>query len=171
MIGVIYLDNGEDYSSPFYLFDFYLKSLIFKIKMINTIKNIDSDFFKIKLGTFNKKNPKTIFIEGSAYILPEINNDFSNLQASISKNLSFIIKKMLNSSELFDSKYISIVEIPVERIKIGKKTYMSLEYHLKQKKTKDIDSLIKDRKYFIDEVFNEITKIIQENGFKITKTK
>ena len=141
------------------------------MKKINTLQSINSDFFKIKLGTFDKKNPTSVFIEASTYIKPILNDDFGNIKMNIEKKLSVEIKKMLINNPLFQKEYISIVDIPFERMKKGKKTYLYLEYHLKQNNLIPIKELKNEREKFIDNIFMNIKIYLEKEGFYIYKNR
>ena len=77
------------------------------MRKIATKLNIPNDNFKLKIGTLNKKNPISFYIEGNTYITPlkeekGYTKQLELVRRTFKRNISDVIK----DSNLVDSFYI-----------------------------------------------------------------
>ena len=141
---------------------------------LNNEKKIDSEYFKLKIGTTNKLEPMIIYIEGRTFICPQkdkddYSKDISELKTGLKRKLS----QLLSGTELFDDKFIMDFQIASKGIIKDKKSFLFFQILLRQKKDnilklKDVKDKSKD---FIDELVNHFAQNIMEHNFEITKIK
>lgn len=133
---------------------------------------IENPQFKLKVGTVDKKNPQSIYIEGDTYISPmidkkiyeddieRIEKSFKNIASSFSENLG-----------IFDKHIISIFDIAQTRISFGKKSKLGFQIYYKQigKEPFDkISNLIGDN---LSTMINQFADEITSCNFSISKKK
>lgn len=146
-------------------------------KRINSEKNIEDSNFKLKIGTTNKKSPKTVYIEGGCFIMPnedkenyteeleEIKIRFNELAKKVAKNA------MCNEGKIFDGKTITSFEIAEDRVMPKKKSYMSFQVHFKQKGERNVDDIFNDLEVLSSFITVNLGHTIEEKGFSYSKTK
>ena len=141
---------------------------------INDFKN-----YNIIFGSINNKQPKTIYINISAWAEPIYNNYEINYTLIIN-NLHKKIKQLLFNSfnsdldyidKFFNDKVIIDLDIRESGIKLGKKSFMSCEITLFLKTEIDITS--EKTKNILNKLTDFlITKSFEDNNyFKFYKTK
>lgn len=141
---------------------------------LNSESKIDNNLFTLKIGTTNKLNPQVIYVEGRTFISPKedkesYDKDVREIKVLLQRKLS----SMLNENDLFERKYILDFQLANSGIRMGKKSFLSFEFLLKQKnkpllKFKEIKNNSID---FISEVVSTLKLEIEKIGFNITKTK
>lgn len=139
-------------------------------KRLGIEKKFEDDGFKIKVGTLNREKPTSVYIETGVFITPfqqkdEYKEDTDFMEKSINDN----IKNFINQNPIFEKNYICSVEIPYERMKIGKKSYLSVQCHLKQTKGVTASELLDETISLSPKLFKEFKKTINYSGFTINK--
>ena len=175
---------AEGLKNPSFLlskFDFFKKKLyiLYKENIMNKKINSEINFsdsdFKIKIGTTNKKNPETLYIQIGTYIKPsEIKSSYVDDVMLFDKSSKYFFKDKLKTSDIYNKNFILITDVAEERINTKKKSFMEMQIHLKRnkndKKTFKIISkelyteYISDFVLFLKETFNK-------KGFEYYKTK
>ena len=151
-------------------------------RKINSEFTVDNEYFKIKIGTTDRKNPKTIYFDYGFFIEPKIEkNNYSEEIESIetkAKMLAKIIPDRIivepnsESRMMFKKDFIFVFDIAESRVFYGKKTYLSIQIHLKQGDKILNFTEIKDRADSFTNYFtNELKANIDNIGFNISKTK
>ena len=140
----------------------------------NSEKKIDNENFKIKIGTTNKANPQIIYIEGRTFICPqEEKEDYTKDITDIKRGLSRAISRNIQSTDLFDDKFIIDFQVASKGISLNKKSFLSFQFLLKQNKERILK--LKDVKDSAEEIINDIVSSLEENilehNFSISKTK
>ena len=153
---------------------FYINIEIFleMAKRLGIEKKVDNKNFNIKIGTLNKEEPHTIYVESSTFITPaedkdEYKSDTDYMEKSINDN----IRLFLRGNSLFDKNYILSVEIPYERMKKNKSSFLSLQLHFKQTKKLNANDLLDEALPLTKNLFNDITDSVLCSGFKLNKRK
>ena len=137
-------------------------------KRLNTEKKIKRNGFNIKIGTTNRLNPNTVYIDLGGYITPqEEKKEYSEDILSLNKMLNHEIKANLRTNNEFDKKYICVIETASERMKMGKKSYISLQCHLKQQNCLDTNEILQATDEFITNLSPVIINTIEYNGFSV----
>lgn len=140
------------------------------VKRLNSEKKITTNGFKVKIGTTNRLNPSTIYIDMGGFITPQENKEeyLQNVN-EIDKLMKKQIKKHLINNNDFDKKYICVIETASERMKVGKKSYISLQCHLKQKSNMDVNAIFQSAESLTHELVANFNEIIDNNGFSTVK--
>lgn len=144
------------------------------MKKIATKLAIPNDNFKLKIGTLNKKNPISFYIEGNTYITPlkeekAYTKQLELIRRSFKRNVSDIIR----NSPLVDSFYILNFEVASERIRCNKKTYLNFECYFRQKSpTPKTMDMIKNEDFdLIQNITTQLSLELSKNNFTLTKNK
>lgn len=135
-----------------------------KIK-VNGNKNITHDKIKARLGVTDKKNHSVFYLEGGAFIIPnEDIDDFVEVMATVEAACRRLIKNKLLKHHVLDTNFIMNFESCSDRMKKDKSTYLSFQYHFKQKNNENTSIIrIKDENEFffiglLDDIENELLK-------------
>lgn len=141
---------------------------------VNGNKTIEHDNIKAKIGLTDKKVHTSFYIEGGAFIKPEIEYDnFEEVIDIINKSCKRSLKKKLLYNKNLDTNFLMTFDVCSDRMKKDKNTYLSFQYHLKQKSNKN-DSIIevknKNIEFFTD-LLNDVEKEMNEYNIKISKNK
>ena len=141
---------------------------------LNSEKKIESDKFKLKIGTTNKINPIVVYIEGRTFICPQDDkDDYSRDISEIKHNFSRTISKYVQNSELFDNKFIVDFQVASKGISLKKKSFLSFQFLLRQRKNNVMK--LKDLKSSAEDMILGIVDNLEENivkhNFVVSKTK
>lgn len=133
---------------------------------------IENPQFKLKVGTVNKKNPQSIYIEGDTYISPLVDKKiYDDDIVKMEKSFKDMARGFSETLGIFDKHIISIFDIAQTRIGFGKKSKLGFQIYYKQigKEPFDkISNLIGDNlSTMINQFANEITSC----NFAIFKNK
>ena len=139
---------------------------------INGNKNISHNNIKARLGLTNKKIHTTFYLEGGAFITPE--NDFENFSEIMNDIQNFCkrsTKNKLNNNSLLDNCFLLNFEVCSDRMKKDKKTYLSFQYHFKQKNNSNISILDikKENEFFFIGLLDDLEKELKNFEIKISK--
>ena len=140
----------------------------------NSEKKIDHERFKLKIGTTNRNNPIVVYIEGRAYISPNVeketyDRDIYDMKRSLKNSISDNIKK----TNLFDGSFILDFQVAQNGVAKNKKSFLSFQFLLKQQK--DHVLKMKDVKKEAQETINNIVASLEDSiyqhEFSIYKSK
>ena len=122
-------------------------------KSICSEVSLENPYFKLKIGTINKKKPTTFYVEGGTFITPtEDETSIKDRIDEVYRAMSQGIMRITCETNNLEKNFIANIDVADERMKVGKKTYFSFQYYLRQNKN--------------DLSFSEIT----DNWDKYTKT-
>jgi len=130
----------------------------FKIK-INGNKNIPHDKIKGRLGLTDKLNQSVFFLEGGAFITPHIDyNDFNVIMSEIESNCRKSLKSKLLTNTFLSPDFLMNFEICSDRMEKGKRSYLSFQYHFKQKNNQNesVVTLKENNELFFIDLLNDI---------------
>jgi len=147
------------------------------MKTIMSEKKVDSNFFKIKLGTLDKKNPTTMYVDAGTYITPTVEkDDYKNDIVSIEKEMKLKLKDMLKNSPTIKDDFILVTDVAIGRISKERGTHFTVQVYFKpsdnefqQKKT--FKQLCKEYMNEYAEKLPSYRQIIEDHGFSCNKTK
>jgi hypothetical protein len=132
---------------------------------VNGDKNIKHKTIKAKVGITDKKNQKVFFLEGGAFITPaEECEDFPEIMNNIESTCRRSIKNKLIGHNAISNDFLMNFEVCSDRMKKDKKTYLSFQYHFKQKNENNISIVTlkeKNEDFFIsllDDIENELSQ-------------
>lgn len=132
----------------------------------NGDKVIKHDRIKAKLGLTNKNNHSVFYLEGGTFITPEVElDDFNSTMQAIESACRRSIKNKLFQNSFLDSNFLMNFEICSDRMKQGKNSYLSFQYHFKQKNNtnQSILSIKKMHENFFIDLLNELEGYLQQH--------
>ena len=148
-------------------------------KKICSEVSLDNPYFKLKIGTINKKNPTTFYIEGGTFITPVENNEIS-----YKEKMSYVYQSIksgvvdlchdlrIAGKSHVSNDYIATIDVADERMKVGKKTYFTFQCFLKQDKNiVPFSEILKNGPVYSTPILSRIENSLKENGFALSKTK
>lgn len=144
-------------------------------KKINSEIKIQDSEFKIKIGTTDKKQPNTLYVQIGTYIKPNDKktsyiNDIDKIN-KISKNF---FKTKLENNDIYSKNFIFITDIADERINTKKKSFMEIQIHFKRNnKNKESFKIASNElyEYCINDFVNILKETFSQTGFEYFKTK
>ncbi len=130
--------------------------------------------YKVKIGTVDNKNPKSVYINLSAWGELKDNSEELNYDKIISllrKNIKHNINNNINVEDFHKNKYIVDLDMRSSGINKSKRSFMSCEVTLFQKNDIPVNQY-----YIIKRVTNIASNIIKDclnkqDHFKFYKTK
>jgi hypothetical protein len=147
-------------------------------KKINSECKFNDNFFKIKMGTTDKKNPETIYAELGTYIIPSTNKKTYNEDILFfEKKVRHFLKNKIKASDLcYSDNFIVVVDIANERINCNKKSYLEIQIFFKTKinnTEKNIFKILSNSIYnkYIKDVLTFIKDDLENSGYCYTKNK
>ena len=139
--------------------------------------SLENPYFKLKIGTINKKNPSTFYVEGGTFITPVENDDdersYKEKMSEVYKAMARGVNEMrLSGHKNLEKNFIGNIDVADERMKVGKKTYLTFQYYLKQTgEPMSFNDIVENGNSFTDVVLNRIEYCLKDNGFALSKTK
>ena len=142
-------------------------------KSICSEVSLENPFFKLKIGTINKKKPTTFYVEGGTFITPtEDETSIKDRIDDVYRAMSQGIMRITCETNNLEKNFIANIDVADERMKVGKKTYFSFQYYLRQNKNDLSFSEITDNwDKYTKTVLDKIEYSLKENGFALSKTK
>lgn len=141
---------------------------------VNGNKKINHNNIKAKIGLTDKKIHTTFYLEGGGFITPTTDfEDFSVIMDDIQSFCKKNTKSKLNENNLLDNCFLLNFEVCSDRMKKNKKTYLSFQYHFKQKNNANISVLDvkKENENFFISLLNDLEKELNEFEIKISKNR
>ena len=142
-------------------------------KSICSEVSLENPYFKLKIGTINKKKPTTFYVEGGTFITPtEDETSIKDRIDDVYRAMSQGIMRITCETNNLEKNFIANIDVADERMKVGKKTYFSFQYSLRQNKNDLSFSEITDNwDKYTKTVLDKIEYSLKENGFALSKTK
>lgn len=142
-------------------------------KSICSEVSLENPYFKLKIGTINKKKPTTFYVEGGTFITPtEDETSIKDRIDDVYRTMSQGIMRITCETNNLEKNFIANIDVADERMKVGKKTYFSFQYYLRQNKNDLSFSEITDNwDKYTKTVLDKIEYSLKENGFALSKTK
>ena len=135
------------------------------------VLDIDN-FFDIKYGSVNRLNPLVIYISCKTWICPNKEVNFKNIIGKALCEFKQKLKNIIISCDNYDNKFIYDDFINYNGMKINKKNYFSIEIYIRRNDCdEDLFSLKKDIEYNFKHLFNELSLSLNNDCFKLTKSK
>ena len=138
--------------------------------------SLENPYFKLKIGTINKKNPTTFYVEGGTFITPlEAEDDeisYKEKIANVYKAMSQGINIITSEERSIQNSFIANIDVADERMKVGKKTYFTFQYYLHQNgASSSFSEITENGEKYTKAVLDKIEYSLKENGFALSKTK
>ena len=163
---------------PFYWLYFCIinnkKNKLLWMKRGKEIKLEIDENYKVKIGTVDNKNPKSIYINLSAWgelIGEDEELNYNKIISLLRKKIKHNINKTISKEDFHKDKYIVDLDMRSSGISKSKRSFMSCEVTLFQKNNIPVNQY-----YIIKTVTNIANNIIKDcldsqNHFKFYKTK
>lgn len=103
--------------------------LLSKIKL-----NPLNDKFKVEFGTYNRKNPKVVFLNIKTWVKSK-NSDYLECVAKMNRTLKYNIRECIINNKSFKDNIIINIDIATKQMKEGKNSFLDIEIFLTQKST------------------------------------
>ena len=144
-------------------------------KSICSEVSIENPYFKLKIGTIDKKRPTTFYVEGGTFITPVDDDDddrsYKDRMAIVYKDMVKGIQHAVSENRL-SHDFIANIDVADERMKVGKKTYFTFQYYLRQNgKLLQFAEIAENGDEYTKKVLEKIEYSLKENGFALSKTK
>jgi hypothetical protein len=141
---------------------------------INGDRIIKHNNIKAKIGFTNKYNHNSFFIEGGTFIKPLTeSSDFNEIMSKIENKCRKYIKQSLFNNDFLTNNFLIHFYVCSHRMNKDKKTYLSFQYHFKQKnnQNKSVINLKKEKEDFFINILNNIQKELESEDIKLFKHK
>ena len=136
--------------------------------------SLENPYFKVKIGTINKKNPTTFYVEGGTFITPVDEDDevpYKEKMAMVYKEMAKGIYRIVSENHL-KNDFIANIDVAEDRMKVGKKTYFTFQYFLKQNgEPVPFVDITENGQEYTNIVLEKLEYSLKENGFALSKTK
>ena len=137
--------------------------------------SLENPYFKLKIGTINKKKPTTFYIEGGTFITPVDDDDnisYKDKMDLVYKDMTRGLLLLTGEAKNIQKTFIANIDVADERMKIGKKTYFTFQYYLHQTgEPLPFSEITENGEKYTKVVLDKIEYSLKENGFALTKTK
>ena len=145
------------------------------MKNICSEVKVENPYFKLKVGTIDKKHPNTFYIEGSTFITPVEQDEmtykekFKRVYKEIWRGIDEMRVKKRNAIK---KTYIINIDVADERIKPEKKTYFTFQYFLQQDgEIVPFQEIINNIDDYTKTVLDRLEYSLKDNGFALSKNK
>jgi len=144
-------------------------------KSICSEVSLENPYFKLKIGTINKKKPTTFYVEGGTFITPVEDYDedmsYKDKMKVVYKDMAKGIQRIVSENKL-KHDFIANIDVADERMKVGKKSYFTFQYYLKQNgEPISFNDIAADGDEYTKVVLDLLEYSLKENGFSLSKTK
>jgi hypothetical protein len=148
------------------------------MKSITSEIPVKANNFKIKVGTLNKKCPKTMYLEAGTYIKPtEESESYKSQIINIEKAMKLKTKEIIAMLPSIEKDFILVTDVAIGRISMNKGTHYTIQFHFRPIE-KNITELNKTFGELAEEFINrygpffkQFEDIINSYGFTCSKTK
>lgn len=144
-------------------------------KSICSEVSIENPYFKLKIGTIDKKKPTTFYVEGGTFITPVDDDDddrsYKDRMAAVYNDMAKGIQYVVSENKL-NHDFIANIDVADERMKVGKKTYFTFQYYLRQNgELVPFNEIASAGDEYTKKVLERLEYSLKENGFALSKTK
>lgn len=141
---------------------------------VNGDKSILHDKINASLGITDKKIHTVFYMEGSTFITPNVDFDnFNDVMTDIKVSCKNLLKNKLRTSDNIDRNFLMNFEVSSDRMKKDKKTFLSFQYHFKQKNNanKNIFAIKNENYDFFISLLSDVENEIISRNMTINKNK
>lgn len=146
--------------------------MLTKIKL-NGDKTINHANIKCKLGSANKYDHSVFYIEGSSFLVPGSDlENFNDVMKKVENSCRHTIKRRLIESSVLDTNFLMNFEICSDRMRVGKNSYLSFQYHFKQyAEPKSLLKIKDDNEDFFIALLNDLEDNLKKFNITMHKSK
>lgn len=141
-------------------------------KRLSSNKNIKHEKIKAKLGLTDRKNHNVFYLEGGVFITPNSEfDDFTQVMDDIRSLCKQSIRRKIFNNNILEPVFLMNFEICSDRMKVNKNSYLSFQYHFKQKnnETKNVLNLKRENEKFFIDILNDIENQIMSYDMTLSK--
>lgn len=147
------------------------------MKTINSEKKFDTEHFKVKIGTLNKKCPATMYLEAGTYITANDEKEsYKSDIIAIEREMRLLAKQTFLSKQTIQPEFLLVTDVAIGQIRADKSTHYTIQLHFKPSKSqidtkKTFKQLYKEYLDEYSETFPMYYDILDKHGFICNKTK
>lgn len=147
------------------------------MKTINSEKKFDTEHFKVKIGTLNKKCPTTMYLEAGTYITANDEKEsYKSDIIAIEREMRLLAKQTFNAVQTIQPEFLLVTDVAIGQIRTDKSTHYTIQLHFKPSKSqieakKSFKQLYKEYLEEYSYTFPMYYDILNMYGFICNKTK
>lgn len=129
-----------------------------------TIGNI----FKAKYGTFDKDNPKVLYLNVKAKVKPlDKKTNYANDIKKVKAKFGEYVEHYFKSTEVYSKNFIYSCDVSENNITFGKKSNLKYEVLVRPVTKKDFEDYSDDMKALSETLSSSLHEIMADNQFEI----
>ena len=131
------------------------------------------DNMTIKYGTAQRANPEVIYVTSKFWILPRMEMNFENVMNEIKNDFQMLLTSIIKHNTLWHNKFISDFDIKFNGLQPNKKSFVSIEFYIKQKSEmmRQFKSLEDDIVHDFKPLFQNLKENLSDYNFTVNKTR
>ena len=147
------------------------------MKTINSEKKFETEHFKVKIGTLNKKCPSTMYLEAGTYITANSEKEsYKGDIIAIEREMRLLAKQTFNTLQTIQPEFLLVTDVAIGQIRTDKSTHYTIQLHFKPSKyqieaKKSFKQLYKEYLEAYSDTFPMYYDILNVYGFTCSKTK
>lgn len=134
-------------------------------------KEIDittGDIFKSKYGTFDKDNPKVLYLNVKAKVKPlDKKNNYANDIKKVKIQFGEYIDNYFKNTETYSKNFIYSCDVSENNVSFGKKSNLKYEVLVRPVEKKNFDDYSDDMKQLSETLSNKLHQIMETNQFQV----
>lgn len=147
------------------------------MKAINSEKKFETEHFKVKIGTLNKKQPTTMYLEAGTYITANDEKEsYKSDIIAVEKEMKLLAKDSFRTLNAIQPEFLLVTDVAIGRINQEKGTHYTIQLHFMPAKyqlecKKTFKQLYKEYMDQYGQTFPMYYDILVKHGFSCSKTK
>jgi hypothetical protein len=139
----------------------------------NGDKTIPHNEIKAKVGITDKKNHTAFYLEGCTFIKPLEEQDYEEVYETLKKECRRHLKAKLTDHATISHDFIMNIELCVDRMQKDKNSFLSFQYHFKQKggANKSILDVKTENETFFIGLLNDLTDCLKAYNITASQKK
>lgn len=126
------------------------------------------DIFKSKYGTFDKDNPKVLYLNVKAKVKPlNKKNNYANDIKKVKIQFGEYIDGYFKTTETYSKNFIYSCDVSENNISFGKKSNLKYEILVRPVEVKLFDEYSNDMKELSDAISEKLFNIMSNNQFEV----
>lgn len=130
-----------------------------------------NNYFEVKYGSMNAKQPKVIYITCKSWIAPQYKGEYKAPLKEVRENFQTRIKTAILNSSKLDDNYLLESDFKFDQLGKREKNFLTIELTVKQKETNALEEFKGEIINTFKNVLDLCTSEILSNNFKLSKRK
>lgn len=127
-----------------------------------------SNIFKAKYGTFDKDNPKVLYLNVKAKVKPlHKKNNYSHDIKGVKRQFDECIENYFKTTENYSRNFIYSCDVSENNITFGKKSNLKYEVLVKPNTVKEFDDYADDMKKLSNTLSESLFRIMETFQFEV----